>query len=240
MDTPSLPIYFQISREIIQHIRQKKLLPGDKILSENEIIKKYNVSNTTARKVLLEIEKGGYVKKIKGKGTFVQKNVELNRPASKVLSFTKNMQQLGFTPSTRLLDCVTQEVGITKSIQGRNYTLNGPVCKITRLRFADNKPVLREVRYISLKFCPGIDQLNLENSLYNIYEIDYHLHIARIEQSLSAIIIDESEKDTFGNDETIPGFKVDGVTFCGTELILEIEESIYNGEFYKFTIEAVP
>ena len=36
----------------------------------------------------------------------------------------------------------------------------------------------------------------------------------------------------------IPGLVVDGVTFCGKELILEMEKSIYRGDKYKFAVRA--
>lgn len=240
MKATPIPIYYKISKQIIDQIRQKKLKPGDKIPSENEIRQRFEVSNTTARKVLLEIEKGGFAQKIKGKGTFVRENVQVNRAASKVLSFTKNMLQQGIEPQTKLLDCEIVTGGISKEIRGRRYTLNDEVCKITRLRFGNDKPILKEIRYISLKYCPEIDKLDLEGSLYDIYEKQFDLHITRIDQSLSSVIIDQSQNQIFGNEGMIPGFQVDGVTFCGTELILEIEESIYNGEFYKFNVEARP
>jgi GntR family transcriptional regulator len=65
------PKFQTISDEVIEKIKTGELQPGDKIPSENELIKNYNVSNTTARKSLLEIENRGWAKRIKGKGTFV-------------------------------------------------------------------------------------------------------------------------------------------------------------------------
>ena len=237
--SPPIPIYFTISQEIIDQIQRRKIKAGEKVPSENEIIRKYRVSNTTARKVLQEIERGGYVEKIKGKGTFVRHNISISRSASKVLSFTKNMQQMGIASRTSLLDVALMEGGISKNLKGRIYTLKDQVYRISRLRYADDKPILKEIRYISKNFCPGIDQHDLEKSLYNIYENKYKLQITRIVQTLSATIIDPGEQD-FGNEQPIAGFKVEGVTFCGTEMILEMEESIYNGEIYTFSIEATP
>jgi GntR family transcriptional regulator len=240
MQEAPIPIYYTISSEIIRQIKSRHLAPGDKVPSENEIIKNYGVSNTTARKVLQEIERGGFVEKIKGRGTFVRDQVEINRAVSKVLSFTKNMQQQGITPHTKLLDCSILTEGVSRLVHGQPFALNEPVCRITRLRFGDGKPILKEVRYISLSQCPGIEKQALEGSLYNIYEQQYHLHITRIDQALSAIIIDQSQKHIFGNNALIPGFRVDGVTFCAPDTILEIEESVYNGEIYRFSIEAAP
>src|SRR3546814_9241764 len=65
-----------ISNDIVDRIRNGEYLPGDKIPSENEIINRYSVSNTTARKALLDIELRGWAKRVKGKGTFVLNRTE--------------------------------------------------------------------------------------------------------------------------------------------------------------------
>ena len=51
-DKYSPPKYYQIRRKIVGSIQRGDLLPGAPVASENEIIKRYAVSNTTARKVL--------------------------------------------------------------------------------------------------------------------------------------------------------------------------------------------
>ena len=38
----------------------------------------------------------------------------------------------------------------------------------------------------------------------------------------------------------IPAFRVEGVTFCGKEMILEMEDSIYRGDKYRFSVCALP
>ena len=235
-----LPKYYQISLEIIDMIRTGQLSPGSKIPSENEIIKNFEVSNTTARKVLQEIEKGGWVTRVKGRGTFVRSSGIINRSATKVLSFTRNMRQAGLEPSTQLLDCQVIDHDKSTSISGRTYFLKRPVCKITRLRFADNTPMMIEERFISLEFCPGIERENLEESLYDIYRDKYNLRISQIDQSLQAIIINDELMKHFGEMESIPGFQVHGVTFCGKELVLEMENSFYRGDRYQFTVQATP
>ena len=90
MQAPGKPKYLIILNSIVARIKNNELRPGSKVPSENEIIKEYNVSNTTARKVLQEIENAGLAVKIRGRGTFV-KDFMIERSAAKILSFTKNM-----------------------------------------------------------------------------------------------------------------------------------------------------
>ncbi len=221
-------------------IRTGEILPGARIPSENDIIRDYRVSNTTARKVLGEIERAGWVTKIKGKGTFVKSSGIINRSATKILSFTKNMRQAGLIPKTKLLEKKIIRSGKHTTVTGRTYAIKNPVCKITRLRMADDTAMMIEERYISMDFCPGIDTENLEGSLYDLYRDRYNLQITQIDQSLQAIIIPDGLNAHFRAEQSIPGFQVHGVTFCGRELVLEIEDSIYRGDRYHFTVQATP
>lgn len=235
-----LPKYYQISLEIMEMIRTGEILPGARIPSENDIIRDYRVSNTTARKVLGEIERAGWVTKIKGKGTFVKSSGIINRSATKILSFTKNMRQAGLIPKTKLLEKKIIPSGKHTTVSGRTYAIKNPVCKITRLRLANDTAMMIEERYISLDFCPGIEKENLEGSLYDLYRVQYKLQISQIDQSLQAIIIPDELNAHFRAERPIPGFQVHGVTFCGRELVLEIEDSIYRGDRYHFTVQATP
>ena len=238
-DATNVPKYYQISRQIIAAIRSGRLKPGMKIPSENEIIKQYDVSNTTARRSLQEIEKAGWGTRIKGKGTFVcQRNVQ--RSATRILGFTRNMIEAGYTPSTRVLDARKLTKGYSVTISGRRYDMPGPVYKIHRLRFADDTPMMLEVRYISMEFCPDIENQDFTDSLYDIYKEHYGLSLVEIQQILSTVMIDAGTQRFFDIREPIPAFRVEGVTFCGKEMILEMEDSIYRGDKYRFSVFAKP
>lgn len=233
----SLPKYYRISQEIVARIQNGELATGRQVPSENEIIKEYGVSNTTARKALHDIEQAGWVKRIKGKGTYVCRN-SVGRSISRILSFTQNMQEQGRTPSTKLIDARIRRTECRIAVQGRQYTLEPPSCEIQRLRLADGVPMMKEVRVISSKLCPGIETQDLESSLYALYERQYGIHLERICQMLSTITLDEQDVRTFGLEAPTAAFCVDGVTFCGTELIVDMEKSIYRGDMYRFMVEA--
>ena len=238
-DGVRLPKYFAIAQDIVEKIKAGQLLPGMQVPSENQIINKYRVSNTTARKALQEIDSAGWVMKIKGKGTFVRKQ-SIVRSVDRILSFTNNMLELGYTPSTQILFKGVLDEGYSATINGRKYAMKGPVYKIHRLRFADDIPMLLEVRYISMDLCPGITDGELTGSLYDIYKKRYNLVLKEVHQMLSTFMIDAGVGEFFDLRQPIPGILVDGVTFCGREVILEMEKSIYRGDKYSFAVRALP
>lgn len=231
------PKYFQISQEIISLIQRGRLTAGSPVPSENEIIEKYQVSNTTARKVLHELEKAGLVTRIKGKGTFVR-DVAVLRSINRIFGFTKNMIEAGRKPATKLLGFHLRDQDRTQIINGREMTLKAPFCEIERVRLADGIPMMKETRYISLRLCPDIHRKDLERSLYAIFKRDYGIQLTEINQMLSAVVLDGEWLDIFGVATPIPAFRVEGASFCGKNLIVEMENAVYRGDMYHFSAKA--
>jgi len=232
-----LPKYLRISSDIIERIRAGRLDVGARVPSENELIRTYGVSNTTARRALQELERAGWAARVKGRGTFVRRGA-VDRSVDRILSFTKNMLQAGRRPETHLLGVHTRRKSQTLTIHGRKYTLRGPMAVIERMRLADGVPMMKETRYIASKFCPDIDARDLTESLYDIYERDYGLHLVELQQMVSAVSLDGTDLAWFELEHPIPAFCVEGVTFCGKELILEMERSVYRGDMYRFLVTA--
>jgi GntR family transcriptional regulator len=231
----NIPKYFQIYRDITEAIRSGELQPGMLAWSENTIIQRYGVSNTTARQALREAESAGWVNRVKGRGTFVRSR-DVERPATRILGFTRNMIESGHVPSSQVLEGRVIKTGYSANINGRLYNMPGPIFRLRRLRFADEVPMMVEMRYISMKFCPGIEKQNFSGSLYEIYENSYHIPLVEINQMLETIVTDPATRRLFALAESIPAFRVNGVTFCGKEMILEMEESIYRGDKYRFSV----
>ena len=67
----SKPLYEQIQNDIIQKIETGVYTDHQRIPSENELSRIYNVSRITATKALTELSLNGYVYRIQGKGSFV-------------------------------------------------------------------------------------------------------------------------------------------------------------------------
>ncbi len=96
--------------------------------------------------------------------------------------------------------------------------------------------MMREVRYISIKFCPDVEKQDFADSLCDIYKEHYGLSLVEIRQTLSAVKIDAGTQRFFDVREPICAFRVEGVTFCGKEMILEMEDSVCRGDKYRFSV----
>ena len=80
---------------------------------------------------------------------------------------------------------------------------------------------------------------NLEKSLYDIFEKDYGVRLTEINQMLSAVVLDGDMLKVFQVEKGVPAFRVEGVSFCGKEVIAEMENSVYRGDMYRFAVRAL-
>lgn len=242
------PKFIELSEAIIENIKSGELLPGDKIPSENELINTHKISNTTARKVLSQIESEGWGRRIKGKGTFV-----LNRtPKHQLLrtlgsldatrrGFHDYLTAEGFSHKDIILEKTILKEGISTEVNNKHFIIEGPLLKIHLLRYADDDLMKDETKYISLKLCPKINHLSTDISYFKAYEETYHLQITDVKQTLSVDLLPPlAPSNNFGNDTTIPVFVLDSVIVCNKNQVIEIEKSYYRGDKYKFSIIVNP
>lgn len=69
-----VPKYMNIVHWAVEQIATGAVQPGEKLHSENTLCKTFKVSRQTVRRALEELEKMGYITRIKGSGTYVSEN----------------------------------------------------------------------------------------------------------------------------------------------------------------------
>ena len=69
------PLYYQLMDIIVEQIETGNLQEHDKLPSERELCEIHDVSRTTVRQTMQELEKEGYIYKKHGKGSFVSPRV---------------------------------------------------------------------------------------------------------------------------------------------------------------------
>ncbi|OGF48953.1 MAG: hypothetical protein A2044_08280 [Candidatus Firestonebacteria bacterium GWA2_43_8] len=79
------PLYLQIKEKIKQDIDKDVIKDGECLPSEDELCRLYDVSKITIKRALNDLSKMNLVKRIKGKGTFVTKNMN-----SELKTFNQN------------------------------------------------------------------------------------------------------------------------------------------------------
>lgn len=129
MDTePSLPLYRNIKNYLLEQI-QDKLSIGDRLPTEAEIMKQFQVSRITVTKALKELKEEGYIIRYPSKGSFVASKdsytKELNIPASEDAlpgtAYSDIMCMLPYFSDQFSLNIIN---GITSILPPRQYNIH--------------------------------------------------------------------------------------------------------------------
>ena len=159
----SVALYQQLVDEIKASISSGQLSEGDRIMTEAEFSKIYNISRITVRKAIeILVEEGILVKK-QGIGTFVASK-KLTRNIGVFMGFSQNCEANGQKPGTKLLTAaLTDPDGSDEKYLGIGE--NEKVILIRRLRLIDEQPVILEENHFPQSYAFLLGE-NMERSLY--------------------------------------------------------------------------
>lgn len=180
-----LPFYHQLY-EILRRNILRNLQPGDMLPPESELIEQYQVSRITVRQALEALVNEGLIYRQRGRGTFVA-HATVEQGLSRIISFTEDMEQRGFTPGTEILaaELVPAPIEIAKQLQ---VAPGEELARMERLRLADNEPMSLEESYLIHRLCLGVLEGNYaKQPLRQTLEATYNLRLVRARQVIRAI-----------------------------------------------------
>lgn len=230
-----IPLYSQLMDILINEI-ENGMKENEKMLSEREICEKYDVSRTTVRQALLELEREGYIYKKHGKGTFVASK-KYNQNLQGFYSFTEEMKKLGKKPSSKVIkfEIFTVNNEIAKKMKLEKEDL---VYKFTRLRLADDEPMMIETTYVPYNLFPGItkDDLN-RNALYDIFRDRFNTVVDYAEEIFLPVLTNEEEAERLHIAVGSPSLKISRFAYNSNNQVIEYTISKARGDKFKYNIK---
>lgn len=147
----STPLYQQLVDSVKAQIRDGILKEDDRLGSEQDISREYNVSRITVRKAFEILADEGYVTKRQGIGTFVSAKKVNNFNEGQARGFTEMCMQDGNVPSSELISVgwVSNVPSISRHLQ---VPEEDPVLRVLRVRKCDGVPVMVEDGYFPKRF----------------------------------------------------------------------------------------
>ncbi|WP_338217303.1 GntR family transcriptional regulator [Companilactobacillus muriivasis] len=191
----------QLINQLTSYVQGLK--PNAKLLSERQLADKYEVSRNTVRGALFDLETIGLVRRIHGKGTFVNRT-NLDSDLSSCYKFGQQMRRLGRVPTTRIISFEKKEVNAYFA-ENMNLTDGEIIIKVERLRLADNEPMMFERSYLPLKYFPTLSVGMLQDqSMYDVFKDDFQEEVDYADEYFSSGVISEFDSKMMGLPEGAP------------------------------------
>lgn len=229
-----MPLYLQLKEILIGKI-EKTMDSNDQLPSEREICETYDLSRTTVRQALDELEKEKYIYKVHGKGNFISPK-RYNQDLISFYSFTEEMKKAGRKPKSEVIGFEIRESG-EKLANIFKQNENDLAYKVTRVRKADDIPMMYEVTYLPFDRFKGLKREKLEMSpMYEVFSSEYNARITSAEEVFEPILTSKLESIYLDVEEGSPSLKIERFTYEGSKII-EYTVGIARGDKFKYRVK---
>ncbi|MFL0249475.1 GntR family transcriptional regulator [Clostridium neuense] len=238
-----MPLYIQIQDIIVKKIEEHEYLPGELIPSERKMAEKYGVNRMTVKKAINELVKKGYVYRIKGSGTYINKSERQKFNLGFVneivnTGITTMLKNVGVAVSNRVLGL--GKIDSSNFINAKLGMKAGEeVFGLHRVRYAGKRPIAVEYTYVPKCFFEDMESIDFKNvALYDYMSIRNHLPQHFI-QNLTIIDATEKEAELLELEKGKAIFKMEYIGADNDYNIVEFTESYMDPDNVDFRYDTI-
>lgn len=236
-----MPRYAEIAGELAERIAAEGRAAGERIESEHDLTREFEVSRGTVVRAMDLLERQGIVRRVQGRGTFVLGRPAL-RSANDLVSFTEHVKATGRTAGSRLLGWREVKWSARNPLH-RPFDAGTRLVDFSRLRTIDGVPVGVHRVIVTRELADTLDLEERFNggddwSLYAAMAAA-GVHLGRSDEQFSAVLADRDEASILGVAEPCPLLRVERHTYDLVGRPLEVVDARYLSERYTVTAESI-
>jgi GntR family transcriptional regulator len=234
------PLYIQLDQTLRHAIDNGVLAHGESLPPERAIAEGLGISRVTVRKTIQRLEQAGFCEKRRGAGTFVCGPTSIDgahtlpQSLCSLYGFSEDMQKRGFKPESLFIDkrkaAPNAEEMFSLNLKGES------VIRLTRIRFADEKPMAIEICSIP---CSVIESEDLiQDSVYQAMRTAGHKP-HRAVQRISACALDKEQAKQLEVEEGAPALFIRRAAYNAQDKPLEYTRTYYRADRFDFVAELI-
>jgi GntR family transcriptional regulator len=187
------PAAEDVRRRLLDGISRGQVAAGERLGAERDLARSLGVSRSTMRQALAALESEGVIRRVPGRGggTFVRQQ-KVERDLSKVVGVPALLRAQGMTAGSRIvstgLTAADETAATALGIGAGDYVID-----IVRIRLADGTPISLERVRLPAEFFPGLLDLPLGGSLYELLEEHYGTVPGEAVEHIEVTSADEDE-----------------------------------------------
>jgi GntR family transcriptional regulator len=230
------PLHLQVKAAISRGLTDGTWKPGEKLPTEGELSRTFNVSEGTVRQAVIALVKEGRLTRRSGKGTFaVRPNFDQ--------SFARFFRFRGGAPvdgSKYSVDLIKMTVEVAPaSVAGKlGLSKSGRVVAIHRAIKMGDAVVAHYVSYLSERKFGSLRRQDLENAvLYEVLEAKCGVHIVRAVETLQARAARAQDVMILGVARNEPVIALERLAYTYGDAVVEVRRAVGRSDNFKYEIE---
>jgi GntR family transcriptional regulator len=241
MYNKKIPFYFHIESLLRQKILTGQLQAGERLPPEKDLAAQFAVSQITVRTALANLEAENLITRMRGKGTFVTKNVPLSKQVivtGDVQSFVDDSRKyqvkaLGIDKKKVSETRIPREVEEFFGFSGKDR-----LSVVRRVRMLDRTPVQFLENFISPETAKHVTLKALsEKPLQTILKEKMGLEIGRSETYLESVPADPDVAESLHSNVFAPLFQLRSYIWFTSGEPFEIVTIFMRPDFFKYKID---
>ncbi|MGD8682801.1 MAG: GntR family transcriptional regulator [Chloroflexota bacterium] len=236
VETGGTPLYRQIQADLRERVATGELRPGSQVETEQELMARYGVSRATVRQALSGLVAEGLLEIRRGRGTYVH-GAALEHRLGGFYTFSREIERHGMTPSTRVRDIGVVPADDTVA-DGLGLARGTPVVALSRVRLADDEPIVTETSYLPAARFKGLEEVDFSSaSLYETLTSTYGVRPVRARETFVPVLLDREDAAVLGGEPGDPVLAVERTTYDAEGVIIEFCQSILRADRYRYSVE---
>lgn len=228
-----IPRHAQISQWLRDKIESGEYVPDEKLPSENELAKKFDVSRVTIRRALQSLDNEEIIYRCQGLGSFV-KDERTPHNLVRLTDFNEDMAKAGLDASSKVIRFES-----VNTLQWLSDILNveqgNKVIRIDRLRLGNGEPIAFDSTWLPILYGQLLDKKALqESTIYKQLEENYEIPIVRGCYRMSAELADEELAGHLDVPENSALFLIDRISYTIGEKPVYYQKRYYRNDKVKY------
>lgn len=236
LERAEVPLHTVIRTELLALIQSGRLKPGDRVPTEPELIERFQVSRTTVRRALRDLETAGLIYRHSGRGSFVTEP-KLEPRLDRLTGFVEDMEALGLEASAEVITIertpATAEVADVLGMAVGDVTVH-----IERIRLANGQPISFDDSYFGEELGARIAHEDLAvDPFYSILEDKYGIPLGRADYVVASEVADRRIGQVLQIDVGSPVLKMDRTSYAAADKMPLLYEHLhYRGDRMRYRL----
>lgn len=221
----------QTKYEIVVNILEKEMLEGKyndnrKLPTEEELMKRLEVSKNTIRKAIDVLVSKGYIYRVQGSGIFL-------RDFSKMGCMDiREMNGLTRTYSNNMLKSKVLELSLINADEElaskMKCEINTPVYYVKRVRYLNEEPMEIEESYYNKNIVPYLNEDICNKSIFSYIIDDLKLKVGFADRVISCGKLNEEEAQLLELKKDDPALIINNTVFLSSGIVFDVSMEKYN------------
>ncbi|HWE15474.1 MAG TPA: GntR family transcriptional regulator [Solirubrobacteraceae bacterium] len=221
-----------------REIASGELAPGQRLGAEREIAQRLNVSRSTVRGALAQLQRDGAIRRARGRngGIFVAER-KIERDLTSLAGLPAYLRRQGFASDARVVSTATiaadDEVAAALGLAAAAL-----VHEVVRVRLADQEPISLERASFPAAAFPGLLDHSLSGSIYELLQVQFGLAPGEAEERIEVQAAGAVEARLLGVPRGAPLVAIERTAWDTDGVAFEHSRDLFRGDRVRIVVRA--